>query len=1308
MGSRKTEDDRRARILEYWRAIEYFSPQKISKVDPERNVFSVHAQRPLPWEAGSELSRRPRSTLRRERETVWQHTVYAGVFELAKMRAVLEEAFRSPESEHDFDGRITGHTALLSFVVTEEGRLIRTSATLSACAWAVSRTLSPGPQATDWLEGWDEDSEELLAVLLDVGDGDAGIEFGPGGSGSGPGSGGPRLGPIAGSTARIALDAAASGVDAAAKAAGTAAGAAVGGFAAPIVGAVVSKAVSGAGDALLDAARSRIGAGKKDDGAGGGGGSADGDTGGGADSGDDEPPKVGTKVLTVDDLSAITRWVAERLGVGEELEPTAIRVHSYRVSVKNAEESAGEGLMNSFYADDLDRAAKSVASGAAGPLLTGYLCAEESVDSRRRVDLRRSPQTQLKQVQPSAMPLGRWPSPVGEPLALSQQFAVNRLMAQLGAPDARGSYAVNGPPGTGKTTMLRDVIAAVVVQRAERLADLKRPEDAFGKTALYWQTADAAGKNHRMNVRPLIAELTGFEMVVASANNGAVANVTMEIPALKAVESWETEASYLAGPAGNLCEEPVWGAVAARLGRRSYRQEFVEDFFWARDRSRQVTSPGLHDLLRQQEEARSAPSAGAAEPPLGTQTWDEAKERFETARKQVAELAAARQRIADVMANLAGPDSILLRLAASAGDARSVLAAQQASLATARAAYEVGEARRRAADDVLAEAARSYSAAEDEVWTAQTGVEAAEAALFAQDRRFRRPGALRRFVSRGAADQRWQEQRAHLVEACDAADAVFAQRQGFSSQAQAAVRMAQSDVSAASASVRDRARRVIALAKTVQRLAADVDTADDQYARRVKQLKAYQLAVERARKRWGSSVPGDEWQAPTGDDSNGDGAALRYESSPPWSTPSPAGSDAEDATSRRELSAPWMDEEFAAARTRLFLAALDLHRALFANAPGLVRKNLISAMAVVKGTAPPDLPEATVLAAWQMLFLVVPVVSTTFASLGRMFSGLGSEALGWLFVDEAGQAPPQQAVGALWRFQRAVVVGDPLQLEPVVTLPWTAQTRLARRFGVGEEWAPSRASVQTLADRLADCGAWLDDAGGDKTWVASPLRVHRRCDQLMFEVSNAIAYDGMMVNGVNGRPEYPFLTRSGWAHIPARPSGGKWNPAEGAYVLRIMERLAVELSQSLLKADLSSDDPPRWSDPAIRRAEVLHRMAESVFVVSPFADVASRLRELLDDWLPTDRDRGRVGTVHVTQGKEADIVILVLGSAADQPRSRAWAAQRPNLLNVAITRAKRRLIVVGDHDCWTVLPYFSELAANPLLGEVRRPGQDGD
>ncbi|MBL2043988.1 hypothetical protein ELE95_30485, partial [Klebsiella pneumoniae] len=76
------------------------------------------------------------------------------------------------------------------------------------------------------------------------------------------------------------------------------------------------------------------------------------------------------------------------------------------------------------------------------------------------------------------------------------------------------------------------------------------------------------------------------------------------------------------------------------------------------------------------------------------------------------------------------------------------------------------------------------------------------------------------------------------------------------------------------------------------------------------------------------------------------------------------------------------------------------------------------------------------------LCLVVPVISSTFASMPRMFRDTGQEAIGWLLIDEAGQAQPQHAVGAVWRAKRTVVVGDPQQLDPVSSIPSTVERAL--------------------------------------------------------------------------------------------------------------------------------------------------------------------------------------------------------------------------------------------------------------------------
>ena len=326
-------------------------------------------------------------------------------------------------------------------------------------------------------------------------------------------------------------------------------------------------------------------------------------------------------------------------------------------------------------------------------------------------------------------------------------------------------------------------------------------------------------------------------------------------------------------------------------------------------------------------------------------------------------------------------------------------------------------------------------------------------------------------------------------------------------------------------------------------------------------------------------------------------------------------------------------------------------------------------MDILDGKGRPS--EAATLAAWQTFFFVVPVVSTTFASLDKLFGGLGRESLGWLFVDEAGQAPPQYAVGALWRVRRAVIVGDPLQLKPVVTLPWGGQRALAREFGVGEQWSPSRTSVQQVADRLAEYGTALPGLDSDEpVWVGTPLRVHRRCDRPMFSISNHIAYDGLMVFGT---PDHPsFRDRDVWCDIRSATSNEHWIPAEGHELRSLLSQL--------------------------RRAGV---DAEEIRVISPFRVVVSEAMKAHESVFPEVSGRNReqwVGTVHTMQGKEADVVILVLGGNPDRPGARWFATREPNLLNVAVTRAKRRLYVIGNRDTWGNEPYFNVLAARIPAG----------
>jgi hypothetical protein len=681
---------------------------------------------------------------------------------------------------------------------------------------------------------------------------------------------------------------------------------------------------------------------------------------------------------------------------------------------------------------DLERIKNAARSS---PALASYLSDPEVPE--RRINLRNDRETVLNGVRPDAFPLARWPSDVNKPLAVSQQFAVNTILAELAE---AGLFSVNGPPGTGKTTLLRDLIAAIVVQRAAVLAEMPDPEAAFAGEQHKWTAPD--GK--RLVVKGLRRELTGFEIVVASSNNNAVENITKELPALTAIgAAWQDEAQYFREQAAAFLGEPTWGMVATPLGNAEKRAEFRNRFWWG--------ASGMHGLLHALEK----------DPPKAEE-WQAAVAGFTEA------------------------------LGVAAG-----LAAERAT----------------------ADTSLRFPIDDAQVRTAQNEAEGA------------------------------------------------------------------------------------------------------------------------AREAWGPMFP-EDW------------LELKH--------------------NEQELSAPWSDEEWTTARTRVFLAALELHRALIAGAAGTIRRNLRQLIATLarEPGAPPPRAE---LAAWQTLFLLVPVISTTFASCGRMFGALGAESLGWVLVDEAGQAVPQHAAGALWRARRAVIVGDPLQLQPISQVPGEVQDRLRDLFGVDRHWLPAGTSAQGMADRRNRWGTEIlaEDRDGDTehVWVGAPLRVHRRCEEPMFGISNTIAYQGLMVYGTSATPfpgsPHPDYPLSSWVDVTG-PAHGKWVPAQGDALLRILRRLHIDNEVSL----------------------------DRIYVLSPFRDVIASCRSLVRIELKEHEfARSHIGTVHTMQGKEADVIVLVLGTdPSPAKKARDWAARPANLLNVAVSRARRRLFIIGDHAEWRDAPNFSESA----------------
>jgi len=56
-------------------------------------------------------------------------------------------------------------------------------------------------------------------------------------------------------------------------------------------------------------------------------------------------------------------------------------------------------------------------------------------------------------------------------------------------------------------------------------------------------------------------------------------------------------------------------------------------------------------------------------------------------------------------------------------------------------------------------------------------------------------------------------------------------------------------------------------------------------------------------------------------------------------------------------------------------------------------------------------------------------------------------------------------------------------------------------------------------------------------------------------------------------------------------------------------------------------------------------------------------------------------------------MFLVLGGDSHAPGAKVGSSDSVNLANVAASRAKRRLYVIGDRTQWSGYPYFEDLSA---------------
>jgi actin-related protein len=815
-------------------------------------------------------------------------------------------------------------------------------------------------------------------------------------------------------------------------------------------------------------------------------------------------------------------------------------------------------MLSSFYVSDIDMIRRNVQTD---DRIVQYIEALKK-PAVNRIEIDTDVSHIKKWLSPEKYPLGKWPS-IHSP-SLMQQVAINIAISENEYSD--NVFSVNGPPGTGKTTLLKEIIASNVVKRALLLSEYHKPDDAFQQCKFTSPENDYLKNYYQPDVK-----LIKYGIIVASNNNSAVENISKELPIAKDVKNSNTrlfnieenKEIYFSDIAKTLMgnNEECWGLISARLGKKSNIYELKQALWFNKE------GVNLLRLFKEQ-----------------LPDWEQAKEVF-------------RCKHAEVL------------------DYRRLI--EEALEKTNRHA-KIVEERKDAENNMLM---AKNKMAEQENLLNQKGNEQND--LKYQIEALKGNGIL--LSSRLSFLKRIFPFLFHK-------DPIISQ-----------IKLTKQELDLATIKLAEINLELISCKIKLNELTSNYAAAQSHFVVKEKEFLNSSKIIKGYREQFGKNFAGE-------------GFWIGIEKN-----------------ENSQMASPWTDKRYDTLREELFYYALMLQKAFILNSK-CIKQNMNCLVNMWSNSFSEQDKSLSYSHLLNTLFLVVPVVSTTLAAISTFLKHIGKNELGTLVIDEAGQATPYSALGALWRTRTAIIVGDPLQVEPVVTVPKELSKRFAKEYGIDDEYKPQELSVQILADSINPYGGYREYSNGN-IWLGCPLVIHRRCLDPMFTISNEVAYNNRMFK----QSEEPIaniillLKKSVWVDIKGKEIGDKdhFVPEQG-------DR-GVEM---------------------VLNAFALQNGFPNIYIITPFKSITNHMKSLLkkslydhcreydkkdiDNWVDKS-----CGTVHTFQGKEANEVILILGcDEKSGAGATQWTGKKPNILNVAVTRAKYRVAIIGDSDIWRKVPNF--------------------
>ena len=855
------------------------------------------------------------------------------------------------------------------------------------------------------------------------------------------------------------------------------------------------------------------------------------------------------------------------------------------IQLVKAETMPINDLKSSFFLDDLQLVLHHIDRLKDNDKVLSYI--NSLNQDIEHYDLLKDTDQMRKWYNPKVLPYGRWPSKFN--LSFMQQIAVN-----IAKENPKDIFSVNGPPGTGKTTLLKDIIANNIVERAAKFCESNHVNDILQKVV---------GRDGTSFYYTIPSDIAVYGMLVLSSNNKAVENITLELPNISSVKAG-TNGSTLFNPefsnqqvdlscfakdekykyvkssevyftflADRLAESNTqWGLISARLGKKSNINTFI---------------PALNVLSSDMSSIMRMPSAQDA--------FECAKRQFQAQYKLVKILFAY---VTTYEENTQSIQELKLKINQLQEEVVSI-------------------------DEQLSK----YDTLDDDLMQLIEHKNCIESKLIEYNGK------------RSIFDKLWHATNWSILKAMGNPTLL-------------------SVIEEETTKLQTVKDQLNVLHQLVDERESIINTKDGLLSD-IKNLDGTVQGVEKAQQEILCTLKSSDKDTIHCFDDVASKLMLSDE-------------DRAEAHTAFLYVCNYLNE----CRERLLYDALQLQKAVIMS--DAFRKNMqllsqywgsLSDRKKLQKNFDLDTIFPALL---NSLMIAVPVISSTFAAVERFLINCKSESsLGTIIIDEAGQASPHMLVGALFRAQKAIVVGDPKQIEPVQTVQDLFVERIGGE-GIGK-YRSKELSVQSLADAQNPFAGIIKNLDGSESWVGCPLVIHRRCKDPMFTVANELSYGGFMINKtIDSDDPIDSCKESCW--ITYDVSNIEYSTGKDRYI-QVQGQIAFELIQKL----------------RARNAEF-----KDIFIITPFTSVAHGFKTYMQsisdnivNWTDKDNKSGwlkdNIGTVHTFQGKEAKVVIYMLGCQSDGTANGAIKWVNANNVNVSFTRAKEYIYVIGDATKWAEL-----------------------